>query len=103
MAPFGNHRLGRKYQQTHKLLEKKSRECIHAKELNALYNRLRAMSVAQRMEQLYLNQSRAEVIVPALRIFTDVLCICQIDTILVPRMGLADGIIHELYRQYHLL
>lgn len=39
-------------------------------------------------------------IVPALRIFTDVLCICRIDTISVPRTGLADGIIHELYRQY---
>lgn len=101
--PSGIIGSGGNINKTHKLLEKKSRECIHAKELNALYNRLRAMSVAQRMEQLYLNQSRAEVIVPALRIFTDVLCICQIDTILVPRMGLADGIIHELYRQYHLM
>ena len=58
------------------------------------------MSVAQRMEQLYLNQSRAEVIVPALRIFTEVMYLCGIDTVCVPRMGLADGIIHELYRQY---
>lgn len=84
----------------HKMLEKKSRECIRAKELTALYNRLRAMSVQQRMEQLYLNQSRAEVIVPALRIFTEVMYLCRIDTVSVPRMGLADGIIHELYRQY---
>lgn len=98
--PSGIIGSGGNINKTHKLLEKKSRESIHAKELNALYNRLRAMSVAQRMEQLYLNQSRAEVIVPALRIFTDVLCICQIDTISVPRTGLADGIIHELYRQY---
>ena len=86
----------------HKMLEKKSRECIRAKELTGLYNRLRAMSVAQRMEQLYLNQSRAEVIVPALRIFTEVMYLCGIDTVCVPRMGLADGIIHELYRQYEL-
>lgn len=98
--PSGIIGSGGNINKVHKLLEKKSRECIHAKELNALYNRLRAMSVAQRMEQLYLNQSRAEVIVPALRIFTDVLCICRIDTISVPRTGLADGIIHELYRQY---
>lgn len=51
--------------------------------------------------QLYLNQSRAEVIVPALKIFTEVLRICRIDTVCVPRMGLADGIIHQLYRQYN--
>ena len=59
--PSGIIGSGGNINKVHKLLEKKSRECIHAKELNALYNRLQAMSVAQRMEQLYLNQSRAEV------------------------------------------
>lgn len=85
----------------HKMLEKKSREAIRAKELTALYERLRDLSVVQRMEQFYLNQSRAEVIVPALRIITDVTRICSIGTVCVPRQGLADGIIRLLYRQYN--
>ena len=42
--PSGIIGSGGNINKTHKLLEKKSRECIHAKELNALYNRLRAMS-----------------------------------------------------------
>ena len=86
----------------HKLLEKRSREAIRAKELTALYERLRSLNVVQRMEQFYLNQSRAEVIVPALGIFTDVTRLCRIGTIDVPRQGLADGIIRQLYRQYNL-
>lgn len=85
----------------HKLLEKKSRESIRTKELTTLYDRLRALSVEERMEQFYLNQSRAEVIVPALGIFTDVTRICRIATVCVPRQGLADGIIRLLYRQYN--
>lgn len=99
--PSGIIGSGGNINKVHKMLEKKSRECIRAKELTSLYARLRDMSVEERMEQLYLNQSRAEVIVPALKIFTEVLRICRIDTVCVPRMGLADGIIHQLYRQYN--
>lgn len=85
----------------HKMLEKKTREAIRTKELATLYDKLRVLTVEQRMEQFYLNQSRAEVIVPALRIFTDVTRICRIATVCVPRQGLADGIIRLLYRQYN--
>lgn len=85
----------------HKMLEKRSREAIRTKELVLLYEQLRNLTVLQRMEQFYLNQSRAEVIVPALRIFTDVTHIGRIGTIYVPRQGLADGIIRQLYRQYN--
>lgn len=98
--PSGVIGSGGNINKVHKMLEKKVKECIPAKELAALYTRLQALSVVQRMEQLYLNQSRAEVIAPALRIFTDVVRICGIDSVCVPRMGLADGIIHLLYQQY---
>lgn len=84
----------------HKMLEKKRKEPIKAKELKELYAQTRKMTVLERMEQLYLNQSRAEVIVYALQIFTTVTQICDIDRVLVPRLGLADGVIHKLYRQY---
>lgn len=85
----------------HKMLEKRSREAIRTKELVSLYEQLRNLTVLQRMEQFYLNQSRAEVIVPALGIFTEVTRIGRIGTICVPRQGLADGIIRQLYRQYN--
>lgn len=99
--PVGIIGSGGNINKTHKMLEKKSRECIRTSELKAFYDRLRAMSMAQRMEVLRLNQSRADVIVPALEIFTTVARICHIDTIAVPRMGLADGIIRQLFKQYY--
>ncbi len=84
----------------HKMLEKKSKEGVRLKELSELYERLSSMDVTRRMEQFYLNRSRAEVIVPALKIFLEVMKQSGITTIAVPRQGLADGIIHMLYRQY---
>ncbi len=98
--PSGIIGSGGNINKTHKMLEKKAREGIRTDELNAFYERLRAMSVAQRMEVLHLNQSRADVIVPALQIFTTVARICRIESVTVPRMGLADGIIRQLYKQY---
>lgn len=98
--PSGIIGSGGNINKTHKMLEKKARESICTSELNAFYERLRAMSMAQRMEVLRLNQSRADVIVPALQIFTTVTRICRIGTVTVPRMGLADGMIRQLYKQY---
>lgn len=84
----------------HKMLEKKRKETIKTKELKELYKQTKDMSVGERMEKLYLNQSRAEVIVPALQIFCTVARVCGIDQTFVPRLGLADGIIKKLYQQY---
>ena len=63
------------------------------------YERLRKMSVEQRMEQMELNANRADVIVPALFIFTTVLCATGTDTVVVPKLGLVDGIVRELYKE----
>ncbi len=85
----------------HKMLEKKRKEAIKTKELKELYNQTRKMTVTERMEQLFLNQSRAEVIVPALQIFNTVAQTCDIEQTYVPRIGLIDGIVRKLYNQYH--
>lgn len=84
----------------HKMLEKKRKEAIKTKEIKELFNQTNNMTVSERMEKLYLNQSRAEVIVPALQIFYTVAQICDIEQTFVPRLGLADGIINKLYQQY---
>lgn len=86
----------------HKMLEKKRKEAIKTKELKELYNQTRKMTVTERMEQLFLNQSRAEVIVPALQIFNTVAQTCDIEQTFVPRIGLIDGIVRKLYNQYHI-
>ncbi len=49
------------------------------------------------MHEFNLRQERAEVIVPALQIYTSILKWADITEIGVPRIGLADGLIRELY------
>jgi exopolyphosphatase/guanosine-5'-triphosphate,3'-diphosphate pyrophosphatase len=57
------------------------------------------MSYEERMEKMGLNDYRADVIMPAIEIFLTAARRCRIDEIIVPKIGLVDGIIHQLYRQ----
>ncbi len=85
----------------HKLLAKKEREPIRYIELKLLYNHISEMSYEERIRNVGLNTYRADVIVPAMKIFSTVAKCCKIDEILVPKVGLADGIIHHLYNRMH--
>jgi exopolyphosphatase/guanosine-5'-triphosphate,3'-diphosphate pyrophosphatase len=51
------------------------------------------------MHNYNLRLERAEVIVPALQIYTSILKWSGAGLIEVPRIGLADGLIRELYYQ----
>ncbi|MFR9534921.1 MAG: hypothetical protein SNG49_08790 [Rikenellaceae bacterium] len=82
----------------HKLLFKKDRESIRYIELKLLYNQINDMSYEERLRNMGLNTYRADVITPAMKIFLTVAKTCKIDEILVPKVGLADGIIHHLYK-----
>jgi exopolyphosphatase/guanosine-5'-triphosphate,3'-diphosphate pyrophosphatase len=68
-------------------------------ELDAFLKELSGLSVTERMHRYNLRQERAEVIVPALQVYTSILKWAAIDSIEVPRIGLADGLIRELYYQ----
>ena len=50
-------------------------------------------------EQYQLREDRADVIVPALLIYINVMRWAEADEIFVPKIGLADGLIHILYDQ----
>lgn len=80
-----------------RLLGKKDSEPFSFVELSSLYKTLKAMSYEERVLELNLNTYRADVIVPALKIFYTVAKTCKIQEIAVPRLGLADGIIKQLY------
>ncbi len=81
----------------HKLLQKKDKESIRYIELKLLYNQINDMSYEERLRNMGLNTYRADVITPAMKIFLTAAKTCKIDEILVPKVGLADGIIHHLY------
>ncbi len=81
----------------HKLLSKQAGEAIKYSELRLLYDQLKVLSYDQRIKQYNLNTYRADVIIPAMKIFLTAAKSCKIENIISPRIGLADGIIHQLY------
>lgn len=64
--------------------------------LAKLKTALSALNVTERMEQFDLREYRADVIVPAAELFLMVAEASGAEDIIVPTVGLADGIINEL-------
>jgi exopolyphosphatase / guanosine-5'-triphosphate,3'-diphosphate pyrophosphatase len=67
--------------------------------LRDYYKEFSTMSLPQRMSLYKLREDRADVIVPALLIYINVMRWADADEIFVPKIGLADGLIHSLYEE----
>ena len=65
--------------------------------LKDYYKELSSVNVEDRMHLYGLKEDRADVIVPALLIYIQVMKWANIDAIYVPKIGLVDGLIHHLY------
>ena len=70
---------------------------ISAESLKEVYKEMEPLSVEERMHTYTLKEDRAEVIVPALSIYNAICKWADIEEIYVPKIGLADGLIHHLY------
>lgn len=66
-------------------------------ELARLYHLLEPMDVDQRMERFGLRADRADVIVPAAKIFLSIASLTGARNIIAPSIGVADGIIDGMY------
>jgi exopolyphosphatase/guanosine-5'-triphosphate,3'-diphosphate pyrophosphatase len=64
-----------------------------------IYRYLRNMPYEDRIRELGLKPDRADVIVPAARIYTSVMKWVKITKLHVPQIGLVDGLIHLLYEK----
>ncbi len=67
--------------------------------LKDYYKELSSVSLEDRMNLFGLKEDRADVIVPALLIYIQVMKWANIDAIYVPKIGLVDGLMHHLYDQ----
>jgi exopolyphosphatase / guanosine-5'-triphosphate,3'-diphosphate pyrophosphatase len=67
--------------------------------LKDYYKELNSFSVPDRMRLYNLKEDRADVIVPALLIYINVMRWIDAEEIFVPKIGLADGMIQALYRE----
>ncbi|MBC8033342.1 MAG: exopolyphosphatase [Chitinophagaceae bacterium] len=67
--------------------------------LKDYYSELNSVSLHDRMILYKLKEDRADVILPALHIYINVMRWANADEIYVPKIGLVDGIIHQLYNE----
>lgn len=63
------------------------------------YDHLRSFTVGQRMKKFGFREDRADVIVPAAKIYAKSMEWAGINNITAPKIGLADGLVCDLYRQ----
>ncbi|PIB27113.1 exopolyphosphatase [Maribacter sp. 4U21] len=81
----------------HKMSGRKEGEPLSYIWLNAQYRFLESLSYDDRVSELGLNPDRADVIIPATRIFLSAAKWSGAKKIHVPKTGLSDGIIKNLY------
>lgn len=67
--------------------------------LRSYYKEFSSCTLEERIQLYQLREDRADVIVPALLIYTQVMKWSSIDEILVPKIGLVDGLIQHLYEE----
>ncbi|PKV51178.1 exopolyphosphatase/guanosine-5'-triphosphate,3'-diphosphate pyrophosphatase [Aquimarina sp. MAR_2010_214] len=67
--------------------------------LSSYYKLLKSLTYEERIWQLNLNQDRADVIIPATRIYLSAMKWSGSREIFVPKIGLSDGIIKSLYNE----
>lgn len=81
------------------LSKKKEGKPLSLEQLRWYHKELSALTVAERMHKFQLRTDRADVIVPALQVYISIMRWAGADEILVPKIGLADGLVKMLYQE----
>ena len=80
-----------------KLANRPNEKYLSFAELKALKVYVNEFSLEDRLSILKLNPDRADVIVPAADIYINILNLIDSDHIMVPKIGLKDGIVYDLF------
>jgi exopolyphosphatase/guanosine-5'-triphosphate,3'-diphosphate pyrophosphatase len=83
----------------HKLLGLKEMEAVSFAAMKEMHEALNPLTIGQRMDQFHLKPDRADVIVPALEIFAFCMEVIQCQELVVPKIGLSDGIVYDLHQK----
>jgi exopolyphosphatase/guanosine-5'-triphosphate,3'-diphosphate pyrophosphatase len=76
------------------------KKIIKLKSFEKAYKNLSKMTVRERMKTYNLRADRADVIVPASEIFLKIMKTVDANHIVAPKIGLADGLIVNMYKDY---
>lgn len=82
---------------THKILGGGHMEPLYIHEIQDLRDELAPLTIKQRINRYQLKPDRADVIVPALEIYLYILKELNCREIIVPKIGLSDGMIYNMY------
>ena len=82
-----------------KLTDNEEGEPIKFKKLIEVHKQMVALSYEEKLFEVNLSPHRADVLVPALEIFITVMKASGAKKIIVPKIGLADGIVRQLFRE----
>ena len=83
----------------HKMADIKEDQPINCFTLKALYNKLISLTYEERIIKLGLNPDRSDVILPAAKLFIKTLNWSGAKFVYVPKVGLCDGMVRELYKK----
>lgn len=84
------------------LSKRKEGKPLSLETLRDFHKELSAFALPERMRLYKLREDRADVIVPALQIYINVMRWADAEEIFVPKIGLVDGLIHKLYEEVKL-
>lgn len=83
-----------------KMSGKKETKHLSYERLKGIYDMLCSYTYKERIERLDLKPDRADVIIPAAKIFMTVMKHADIEKVFVPQVGLSDGLVHGMYEQF---
>jgi exopolyphosphatase/guanosine-5'-triphosphate,3'-diphosphate pyrophosphatase len=84
----------------YKMSDRKGSKPLSYKKLKLITAKIESYSTPDRIKILGLNPDRADVIVPAAKILLAIMKSARISKIIVPEIGLSDGIVRGLYAEY---
>ena len=87
----------------HKISKNKENQPLTYNELKKIYTNLNSLSYEERIIKFALNQDRSDVIIPATELFLKIFDWSGAKVVYVPRVGLSDGMIKELYKNTRLI
>ncbi|WP_310991834.1 Ppx/GppA phosphatase family protein [Aequorivita marina] len=67
--------------------------------LSSYFKKLKSLTYEERITQLDMNPDRADVVIPATRIYLSAMKWAKAKNVFVPKIGLSDGIIKSLYNE----
>lgn len=80
--------------------DKAQKNLITRSEIEAYFEYISQFSYVERITKLKMKPDRADVILPATEIFSKIMGFAGIQQMIVPKVGVSDGIVLELFEQW---